>query len=456
MTVAMTALTAGILLLSAANVRERALRAEAVEQRERAEHNFSMAQDAVREYYVLVSEDTLLKQRGMQPLRDLLLEQALEYYQRFLEQRQDDPTLRKEIAQAHFFAGRITETVDSADKALPHYQRALELQRELLREELLQEKPSQELLQFNYGQTLNAIGRAMQNLGRLKEARKYYQQAIEQREKLATAQPDNAEYGRTLASSMMNVGWVHLRKNELEQSIEFFNRAQTIRLAHVETVEKADLKMQRDLGKGYYSLSLAQLSFGEVGLAESNLLTAIDLFKRLLESDPQDMENQRRLGISYRMLGDVLAGGGLGGEAITAYQQALETLQSLCERNPDVPEYAADLAGVLMNLGHQFQQAEKFDAALETMQKAASVLQRLAEEFEAMPRYRRDLGVAQRVVGNLLAQTGQSEDAREKLVESKTILQQLVREHPANRDFTTELGKSIDALAELNEQPKKP
>ena len=65
-----------------------------------------------------VSEETLLNQLGMQPLRDALLRQALAYYEQFLAERQDDPQLRREVAQAQFFVGRITETVDSPAKAL--------------------------------------------------------------------------------------------------------------------------------------------------------------------------------------------------------------------------------------------------------------------------------------------------------------------------------------------------
>ena len=172
MTVAMAALSAGIILLGAANVRERILRAEAEMHRERAERNFSMAREAVRDYYIAVSEDTLLKQRGMQPLRDSLLRQALDYYQQFLDQREADPGLRVEIAQAHFYAGRITETIDSADKALEHYHQAAELF-----EQILDDTPDDEQMQFEYGQTCNAVGRANQKLGHMKQAREAYEHA---------------------------------------------------------------------------------------------------------------------------------------------------------------------------------------------------------------------------------------------------------------------------------------
>ena len=80
--------------------------------------NFQMARGAVEDYFVRVSEDTLLKSPlpGLQPLRKKLLESALKYYKEFIQQRGDDPRLRKELAQAYFRVGLITaETGKPAD-----------------------------------------------------------------------------------------------------------------------------------------------------------------------------------------------------------------------------------------------------------------------------------------------------------------------------------------------------
>jgi len=116
--VVLTALTISVVALSTANSRVRASRdqarrnyAEATRQQQRAERNFGLARDAVRDYYISVSEETLLKQPGMQPLRESLLRQALVYYQNFLDERQDDPDLQVEVAQAHFFTGQIKRSI---------------------------------------------------------------------------------------------------------------------------------------------------------------------------------------------------------------------------------------------------------------------------------------------------------------------------------------------------------
>ena len=49
-----------------------------------------------------MSEDTLLNQPGMQELRKKLLQKTLDYYQRFLKQRADDPTVQDELGMTFY------------------------------------------------------------------------------------------------------------------------------------------------------------------------------------------------------------------------------------------------------------------------------------------------------------------------------------------------------------------
>ncbi len=74
---------------------------EAQRQRERAEENFHRAREAVDTYLTKVSENVLLNQPGLQPLRRDLLELALKYYQDFAQLHEDDPTVQEELADAY-------------------------------------------------------------------------------------------------------------------------------------------------------------------------------------------------------------------------------------------------------------------------------------------------------------------------------------------------------------------
>ena len=89
--------------------------------RKEAETNFDMAQRAVEVYLTNVSENTLLKEQDSVDIRTLrrdLLKSALEYYKEFADQRKNDPSLRKQLANAYFRVGQLTREIGSAPLAI--------------------------------------------------------------------------------------------------------------------------------------------------------------------------------------------------------------------------------------------------------------------------------------------------------------------------------------------------
>ncbi|MCC6492336.1 MAG: protein kinase [Pirellulales bacterium] len=439
----MTLMAAGAVLVAALLVGMGLLKA----QRDRAEHNFQLAQQAVRDYFVQVSEETLLNQPGMQPLRDALLRQALAYYERFLNERQDDASLRREVALAHFYVGRITETIASPEKAISSLERAAQIQKQLLGTSAA---GSREGLRREYAQTLNAWGRALQNLERLEPARQRYEQAAALREEIATAAPDDAEAARALASTLMNLGLVDLMTGNVAAGLPHLERAQSLRLAHAEADSGDAAGMRRDLGMGYYNLAQAHLAAGNGAAAETHLAAAIEAFEKLASDTPADLGNRRRLAICLRLVGDLKAADADAEAAIESYQRARDSLGELATQNPSVPQYVADLAGVRMNLAQQLDATGDAPAALREVEAAVDGLRGLSERAAALPRQRCDLGVALRFAGQLEARAGRVDEARSYLAESKQVLQALVREHPGESTFATELQLTADALSELD------
>ena len=415
-------------------------------QRDRAERNFALAQDAVRQYYIRVSEETLLNQPGMQPLRDSLLKQALDYYEEFLKERGDDPQLQREVAEAEFFVGRMTETIDSPAEAVGHFERAAEIQRKLAAQNTSEQRDD---LEIALAQSLNALGRANQNLQQSDAAVRYFTEATALREAIADRRPNDAEAARSLASSLMNLGLLDLGAGKDQQAINQMERAQTIRMAHRNGDETA-APLLRDIGMGYFNLAQARIKQGNLDAAKANLGEAIATFSSLAKHTPSDFENSRRLALCQRMLGDVEAAAGRAEEAVAAFESGRATMQELVDRNPSVPEYAADLAGIEMNLGMQLNADGETSQSLAALESASNRLQKLHDGGEASPRQQRDLGVALRATGELLSAIYKTDEARAKLRESQQVLQELVRRHPDEPQFSAELKLTDELLAELD------
>ena len=115
------------------NEAQQALASEARQRRQtlqaqrRAEENFRRARRAVDDYMTVISENRLLDEPGLQPLRNELLEEALRYYKEFLSDHGDDPQIKAEAASAYLRLSQLQSTIGNTDESLVSLRHALEL-----------------------------------------------------------------------------------------------------------------------------------------------------------------------------------------------------------------------------------------------------------------------------------------------------------------------------------------
>ncbi|TWT36103.1 Serine/threonine-protein kinase PknD [Posidoniimonas corsicana] len=450
--VALVALTLGVLLLSSANQKITAAKdqadlnlQEAVAQRQRAEENAELARQAVRDYYVRVSEESLLDQPGMHPLRNDLLRQALDYYQGFLAESGDDQQLQAEAAAAHYYVGKITEVIDGPEQALEHYDQAAQIQQAQLESAAATDQQA-----IDYALTLNATGRAYQKLQRPDDAFDLYEQAISIRQQLAEEQPDSAERARELASTVMNVGLLFAGYGDREEALARLQHAQSIRAAHADGEAGAGPLLLRDLGIGSLNTALVLLELQRPEEAAAQLRDAIEQFERAAAAEPNNVADLSRLATCRRVLADIHAARDDVPAAIEQYRAATELMTSLVIRNPEAPAYQLDLAGARMNLGMLLRSINLPDEALAELESAVELLDVPPEESPT-PRQRRDLGAAQREAGRLQVELGERDKGLATLRASQETLKSLVREHPGQQEFSSELSKTNEALNEAEE-----
>jgi serine/threonine protein kinase len=101
----------------AAYERERQKAAEALRQRARAEDSFRAARRAV-DFFTHVSEDELVDKAAILDVRRRLLEGALRYYQEFIDQRQDDPSIQAELAASRAHVAEILDELSAQQGSL--------------------------------------------------------------------------------------------------------------------------------------------------------------------------------------------------------------------------------------------------------------------------------------------------------------------------------------------------
>ena len=163
-----------------------------------------MAQTAVDDYLTSVSENTLLKEQDSVDIRGLrkeLLNNALKYYERFVNERSNDPALREQLANAYFRVGEITQEIDSHQRAIEAFRKA-----QTIWESLVAANPDNEEFEVRLADCHLAIGKQQEVLGDLRAAMTSFMPARAILEKLTSRKPEQEIYQASLADCYSEIG----------------------------------------------------------------------------------------------------------------------------------------------------------------------------------------------------------------------------------------------------------
>ena len=105
---------------------------EAIKQSKAADANFARARKAVDDSFTIVSESKLLNVPGLRALRADLLGSSMRFYEEFLRERSDDPTLTNELLRTRLRVadvlrelGRTKEANEAYEAAIAGFEQAL-------------------------------------------------------------------------------------------------------------------------------------------------------------------------------------------------------------------------------------------------------------------------------------------------------------------------------------------
>lgn len=187
-------------------------------ERDRAENNFRDAREAVDRFYTKVSEEQLLLVEGLQPLRAQLLQEALEYYQRFLSQKGDDDTVAFDAAIVQGNVGGILADIGDPAEALAANRKASQAF-----QKLLDANPSNQTILTALSESLGNEATILNELDDSNTALETHLRAIEVYEKLSPNSPerDKDEWHRLLSTKAA----LEAKAGKLKDAAESYQRA---------------------------------------------------------------------------------------------------------------------------------------------------------------------------------------------------------------------------------------
>jgi serine/threonine protein kinase/tetratricopeptide (TPR) repeat protein len=356
-----------ILVLAAAVSTWQAVRA--TRERDRAEASFRTARDAVDRLFTQVSQSPKMKSQGMEKFRKELLQNAREFYERFIREQFDAPGVRYDLGLAHRRLAEIHHELSDYAAAEESSTKAVAILGELARAH-----PETAEYQRDLAAGYSMLGLIYSDTARWEEANAAYEQALAILEEQVRAHPEVTEYEYTLAKTYGASALMYHRSVRLENAEKRFQQA-------FDVLNKL-LQNHPQNSEYQWLMSTTQMNWAQDCLtrgwfekAETALKAAQSVYGRLVrarsDAPPEDWQALARcdaiLGLAYRELAKTE-------RAEAAQQQALEIFEKVAREHPDVLVYEYDVGRCYSELARTADSAGRTDAALARFGKAIAII----------------------------------------------------------------------------------
>lgn len=398
-----------------------------------AERALEQARKAVDDSFTVISEQRLLNEPGMEPLRRDLLKTALKYYQDFARTHAGDPTLQSELAEAHLRAAGIHAAIGEHSQAEPLFRKAIELRESLARENSASTDRRREL-----GDAYASIATWQGINRRTAETEHLFFKAIRVREQLAREYPTVATYQRDLAASYHGLADLYRITRGRAEAELMLVRGTEIRekLAHEHPTVAS---YQNDLGLSYHTLAVSHSDAGRRDEAEKFFRKAIAIRESLARENPVG-NRKRELAQSYKLLAYLLTSTPRHAEAEDLFRKAIQIHEKLAQASPTVVRFRRDLADAFSRFANlEAVLAHNADAEA-SYRRAIEIQQQLIDEIPMIATYQAQLADYCWSLAALLRKTGKIDEAHlwyDKTVKAHEVL---ARSEPANANYRYLLG----------------
>ena len=359
----------GLLLANNLKMQEERKRTEAETQR--AEANFKKAREAVDRMFTRAASE-LADKPHMEKIRRALLEDALEFYQSFLDQKGDDPTIRQETARAYLRVGNIRH-----------------------------------------------------ELGDIAEADKALKKGVEDLRTLSNEYPSNVSYRLDLAGGLGALAYLHLWSGG---GVTF--RQQEVTLYEQLTIDYPDEpRYLAALADAQIALGNAFSVTGRQNRAEKFLRESVSTWRNLEKEFPEHPYSISRQAASYHWLGALLLWQNVE-EAEPLLRRAMQQREKLVADHPSRSGYRANLAHTKTHYGILRQYQGKLDEAIKLYGEAIELRKGVLDDFPSTLEHRRRLGDIYQRLSEALSLSGKQQESLEAIRKSLHHLEYWAKSKP--------------------------
>jgi serine/threonine-protein kinase len=422
-----------------------------------AEDSYKIARQGVNHFLREVSEDVLLDEPGMQPLRQSLLNEALNYHEGFLKIRPDDPEGRQQFAEIFRLGGELDGEVSRPTEGKASLTRAVALY-----EGLLKTKPADRELRFGLARCWLSLAELQMKFGEMEAGRETICRALEVLSALREEEPGRVPVlcllGRCLdlrATAEAHRGSVDMALRNNQEAHAILEQAVTGTLADRPPMGESMAYGEATGFSGVPKSRAREWRNRGVGMVPNG------------ESKYYDPERWGHLRLIAGVLankGTLLEATGRAAGSARAFQEAADLFGWLSEQRPRSGRARHALALALLGAGRAEVELGRPAAGERNLRKAVGLLEELGAQDAYVPEYKHSLLRARGFLGECLFARGRHQAAAallravvedaDKLMEDTRKSRPLLADHPwfltILGRLQAELGRHDEALSCCN------
>jgi serine/threonine protein kinase/Tfp pilus assembly protein PilF len=377
---------------------------------QQAVENLKDALAAVDQMLIRVSEERLQFVPQMEPVRRELLQDALKFYQRFLQRRGSDPAVRRETALAWRRMGFLHYQLGDYARADDDYRKAFAMLDEMDAVSPLDAATHSELIYAHIEYSL-----VLDNQGKSEARQKALQRAAAIGESLVKQFPEVAAYRDQLTNASNRLADAIARREPAE----------------AERVLRRNLDFAREStdpwlrGQTWLNLGTVLAHQGRHAEAEKACRQALPFFEKAVKQAPSRPWLHVGVSMALEQLAAAVDAQGRPQEAEENYRRAIDILDRLARDYPTGPHYRWGQATARFKLASLLRKLQRPEESEAAYRRVVALSDKLAVDFPTLPGYRWTAVDRRRILAEFLAETGRVPEAQQVYDGAEATLQTL-------------------------------